>query len=170
MVMQPLRHIERSTLWRMCTTYLLDEKFVRFLDDQTTLFLETNDKEDIDLRILWDSYKAYMRGMVISYTSQTKKDRLARQLEIENNIKQLENQFYSTKSTETLNELKVARTVLQNCIMHKAEKDILFAKQRLFESANKPNCFLARLAKNAPTKSFIAAIVDTIKDKWKIVR
>uniref|UniRef100_A0A3Q2PSH3 exodeoxyribonuclease III n=1 Tax=Fundulus heteroclitus TaxID=8078 RepID=A0A3Q2PSH3_FUNHE len=147
LAMQPLRHIERSVTWRMSTVSLLDDKFVRILDEQTTFYLESNDKENIDPRILWESYK--------------RKERLARQLEIENNIKQLEKQSYCTKSTETLNELKSARTALQNLIMHKAEKDILFAKQRLFESANKPNRYLARLAKNIPAKSFITAIVDS---------
>lgn len=46
---------------------------MKYLNDQTDLFLEFNDKDAADPRIVWDVYKAYMRGMVISYTSQSKK-------------------------------------------------------------------------------------------------
>lgn len=42
----------------------------------------------------------------------------------------------------------------------KAEKDILFAQQRLFEFGNKPNKLLARLANHAPPKLFISAVKD----------
>ncbi len=50
-----------------------------------------------------------MRGMIISYTSQRKKEQLAKQLEIENKIKQLEEAFYVIKSDITLIELKSTR-------------------------------------------------------------
>lgn len=81
-------------------------------------------------------------------------------MEIENNIKKLEKQYYVTKSAETLSELNIARTSLRNLIMRKAERDVLLARRRLFESASKPNRFLARLARNTPSSSFITAIVD----------
>lgn len=42
----------------------------------------------------------------------------------------------------------------------KTERDILFTKQRFIELANKPNRLLARLARNAPIKSYISAIQD----------
>lgn len=51
----------------------MDEKFIKYLTDQTDLFLDINDKNGADPRIMWDTYKAYMRGMIISYTSQRKR-------------------------------------------------------------------------------------------------
>lgn len=75
LTIQPMRHIERSRSWKMSTLSLLDEKFIHFITEQTTVFLEINDKEEIDTRTLWDSYKAYMRGMIISYTSHKRKQR-----------------------------------------------------------------------------------------------
>uniref|UniRef100_A0A8C6UCR3 Reverse transcriptase domain-containing protein n=1 Tax=Neogobius melanostomus TaxID=47308 RepID=A0A8C6UCR3_9GOBI len=102
-----------------------------------------------------------MRGMILSYTAHKKKERLTKQLELEGNLKKLEIQYYKTQASETLSELKHARAALNNLITHKAEKDILFAKQRLFESANKPNRFLARIAKNAPSNTFITSMMDS---------
>lgn len=160
MSIQPLKPTERSFSWRMNTTLLMDEKCIKYLNDQTDLFLEFNDKDVADPRIVWDTYKAYMRGMVISYTSQRKKERVAKQLEIERKMKRLEEDYYVTKREVTLIELKATRIALHNLRTRKAEKDILFTKQKFFELANKPNHLLARLARNAPVKSFISAIQD----------
>uniref|UniRef100_A0A8C6S5T9 exodeoxyribonuclease III n=1 Tax=Neogobius melanostomus TaxID=47308 RepID=A0A8C6S5T9_9GOBI len=127
--MKPLRAIERSRSWRMSMMSLLDDKFINFITEQTTVFLECNDTEEIDPRILWDCYKAYMRGMILSYTAHKKKERLTKQLELEGNLKKLEIQYYKTQASETLSELKHARAALNNLITHKAEKDILFANK-----------------------------------------
>uniref|UniRef100_A0A8C5G1I7 Reverse transcriptase domain-containing protein n=1 Tax=Gouania willdenowi TaxID=441366 RepID=A0A8C5G1I7_GOUWI len=160
MAVHPPRPSERSFSWRMNATLLMDEKFVKYLTDQTDLFLEINDKNGADPRIVWDTYKAYMRGMIISYTSRRKKERAAKQLEIENKVKLLEETYYKTRSEATLIELKSTRTALNNLITRKAERDILFTKQKFFELANKPNRLLARLARNAPIKSYISAVQD----------
>uniref|UniRef100_A0A3Q1F1B9 Reverse transcriptase domain-containing protein n=1 Tax=Acanthochromis polyacanthus TaxID=80966 RepID=A0A3Q1F1B9_9TELE len=45
----------------------MDDTFITYLTDQTDLFLEI-DKNEADPRTVWDTYKAYMRGMIISYT------------------------------------------------------------------------------------------------------
>uniref|UniRef100_A0A8C5E1K9 exodeoxyribonuclease III n=1 Tax=Gouania willdenowi TaxID=441366 RepID=A0A8C5E1K9_GOUWI len=113
MAMHPPRPSERSFSWRMNATLLMDEKFVKYLTDQTDLFLEINDKNGADPRIVWDTYKAYM---IISYTSQRKKERAAKQLEIENKVKLLEETYYKTRSEATLIELKSTRTALNNLI------------------------------------------------------
>lgn len=98
--------------------------------------------------------------MIISYVSQKKKERIAKQLEIERKIKRLEEDFYATKLEADLTELKATRIALHNLITRKAEKDILFTKQRFFELANKPNRLLARLTRNAPVKFSISVIQD----------
>lgn len=59
-----------------------------------------------------------------------------------------------------LKELKVKRLRLSDLLTKKAESNILFARQRLFEFGNKPNQFLARRARNSPQKTFISAISD----------
>lgn len=79
---------------------------------------------------------------------------------MEEKIKKPEEDFHRSKSDGVLKELKEARLLLTNLLTKKAESDILFARQRLFEFGNKPNKFLARLARNSPQKAFISAIYD----------
>lgn len=73
MSIQPLKPTEHSFSWRMNTTLLMDDKFIKYLNDKTDLFVEFNDKDSADPRVVWDACKAYMGGMVISYASQEKK-------------------------------------------------------------------------------------------------
>lgn len=160
LVMRPIRPVERSFSWRLDTLLLLDHNFIKLLEEQTDIYLETNDKKDTDPRIIWDAYKAYIRGIIISYASRKRKERVAKQLEMEKKIKKLEEEYYAVKSEDVLTELKFSRAALNDLITRKAEKDILFAKQRLFEFGNKPNKLLARLARKAPAKSFISAVQD----------
>lgn len=101
-----------------------------------------------------------MRGMIISYSSKKKKEHTQEQLQIEKKIIKLEEDFHRSKSKGVLKELKATRLRLTNLLTKKAESDILFARQRLFKFGNKPNQFLARLAKNSPQKMVISAISD----------
>ncbi len=78
MSIQPLKPTEHSFSWRMNTTLLMDDKFIKYLNDETDLFLEFNDKDSADSKVVWDAYKAYMRGMVISYVSRKKKEQIAK--------------------------------------------------------------------------------------------
>uniref|UniRef100_A0A665UG82 Endonuclease/exonuclease/phosphatase domain-containing protein n=1 Tax=Echeneis naucrates TaxID=173247 RepID=A0A665UG82_ECHNA len=125
MSIQPLKSTERSFSWRMNTTLLMDKKFINYLNDQADLFLEFNDKDAADSRIVWGTYEAYMRGMIISYTSRRKKERVAKQFEIERKIKRLEEDYYVTKREVTLIEMKATRIALHNLVIRK-----LFYKQK----------------------------------------
>ena len=158
--MQPLRPAERSFSWKINASLFHDDNFVKFLETQTDLYLELNDHNDSDPRWVWEAYKAYMRGMIISYSSKKKKERVQEQSRIENKIRKLEEDFHRSKSNGVLQELKKTRLQLTSLLTKKAESDILFARQRMFEFGNKPNKFLARLARNSPQKAFISAISD----------
>lgn len=62
-----------------------DHYFIEFLLQQTDLCYKINDKDDTDPRIVWEAYKAHMRGMIISYTSQ-KKEPVAERFENQKKI------------------------------------------------------------------------------------
>ncbi len=158
--MQPLRPAERSFSWKINASLFHDDNFIEFLEMQTDLYLEVNDCNDSDPRLVWEAYKAYMQGMIISYSSKKKKEHIQEQSQIKKKIKKLEEDFHRSKSDGVLRELKEARLLLTNLLTKKAESDILFARQRLFEFGNKPNKFLARLARNSPQKAFIPVISD----------
>uniref|UniRef100_A0A3B5MBT9 exodeoxyribonuclease III n=1 Tax=Xiphophorus couchianus TaxID=32473 RepID=A0A3B5MBT9_9TELE len=143
LAMQPPRPLDRTASWRLNRLLLLNEDFTKLLEEQTDFFLELNDNSNTDPRLVWDAYKAYMRGIIISYSSRKRKEQLAEQNKIENKIKKLEEEYILSKSDKILGELKTARASLSDITTKKAEKDILFAQQKFFEHGNKPNKYLA---------------------------
>lgn len=49
--------------WRFNTSLLSDETFVDFISTQIDFFIETNQLPDTDILILWETLKAYIRGL-----------------------------------------------------------------------------------------------------------
>uniref|UniRef100_A0A3B5QWP6 exodeoxyribonuclease III n=1 Tax=Xiphophorus maculatus TaxID=8083 RepID=A0A3B5QWP6_XIPMA len=158
LAMQPPRPLDRTASWRLNRLLLLNEDFTKLLEEQTDFFLQLNDNNNTDPRLVWDAYKAYMRGIIISYSSRKRKEQLAEQNKIENKIKKLEEGYILSKSDKILGELKTAS--LSDITTKKAEKDILFAQQKFFEHGNKPNKYLTRLVNNSPGTNFISSIQD----------
>lgn len=53
-------------------------------------FFETNDKDDVSPRLLWETFKAYVRGCVISFQSSQKKRNSLERLQLEEQIRKLD--------------------------------------------------------------------------------
>uniref|UniRef100_A0A673LI30 exodeoxyribonuclease III n=1 Tax=Sinocyclocheilus rhinocerous TaxID=307959 RepID=A0A673LI30_9TELE len=140
--------------WKLKPYYLMDDLFVEYLKEKTDYYFLCNDLEETDPRVLWDAYKAYIRGMIFSYVSKKNKDIVEKQ------ISHLQRQYYISKSEDVLTQIKHIWTLLNNLLTARAERDVLFARQRLFEMGNKPNCLLAKLIKNRPGKKCISAVRD----------
>lgn len=131
MVMHPFRPTERSIFWKLDALLFLNNDFVKFFEEQTDLYLRFNDNGEVGPRIVRESYKAYMWGMIISYASRGKKLRITEQIKLEKKIKKLED-YYVTRSDDDLADLKISRLTQSNLITRKTERDILFAKPRFF--------------------------------------
>ncbi len=82
----------------------------------------------MDPRTIWEAYKAFLRGMIIAYTSKKKKELLFEQMKLEKRIITIEKEFYSSKLAQLLAELKSLRVQLNQLLTRKADRDILFAK------------------------------------------
>lgn len=159
-IMSPPRPNYQSWIWKLNPFHLLDGKFVDYLREQTKAYFQSNDTNGMDPRTLWEAYKAFLRGMIIAHISKKKKELLFEQMKLEKKIITIEKEFHSSNSAQLLAELKSLRVQLNQLLTRKADKDILFARQRFFEMGNKPNRFLARLVKKMSIKGYISAIKD----------
>lgn len=59
--------------WKFNSQLLSETKLKDFLTKEIHFFFGANDTPDISIDILWDSFKAYLRGQVISYVPILKK-------------------------------------------------------------------------------------------------
>lgn len=61
---------------RMNRAHLLDPKFIKYVNKRikTITNLEIEDKEKPTPNIIWDAFKVYIRGLIISYLAKVKSD------------------------------------------------------------------------------------------------
>lgn len=72
--------------WRLNPSLLNNSMFWTFIKEQVELFLRTNDNENTNPSTLWETMKAYLRGVIISYCIAKKKESLKQQLDLEKNL------------------------------------------------------------------------------------
>lgn len=130
------------------------------LEEQLVLFFSTNDTSEVSASTLWETAKAYIRGVIISYTSAKRKETLRQQFELESQISVLEREFKQSLSKSSWLKLDAVRSALDNLLRQKAETAIFCARHRLFESANKPGRLLDCLARGRVESNVIPSLKD----------
>lgn len=78
-----------------------------------------NNSPEVSPSTLWESGKAVMRGIIISFSSYKKKQQQQLENTLEQKIKQLSNSQSTTSSDEVKTELKQLRTQLDSIINKK---------------------------------------------------
>jgi len=85
------------------------------------LFKETNLHSTPSLGVAWDALKAFIRGHVIQHASFKKKERMAKQLDLENQIRIADTQFKQNMSPGNLTKLTRLKYKLNTILSQKAE-------------------------------------------------
>lgn len=93
--------IHAQTPWRLNTRLLSDENFVECISNQIDIFLSINKTPDISASVLWETLKAYIRGQIISFVSNERRQKRKRLDELTKHIAQLDN-LYATSPTPDL--------------------------------------------------------------------
>lgn len=63
----------KSKCWRFDTRLLKDDKFISYLKSEFKIFLSINSQSTNDPSLLWETAKAYIRGIIIAYSALKKK-------------------------------------------------------------------------------------------------
>lgn len=61
--------------WRLNPLLLSNEDFVKMLSSEIKFFIEVNRTPGMPLNTVWESLKAYLRGQIISYCANKKKEK-----------------------------------------------------------------------------------------------
>lgn len=130
--------------WRLHPQLLSDKKFCEFLDTQIKLYFEKNDTPETRPSILWEAFKAFLRGSVISYeATKRKKDRLKIQ-ELEKQIKDLDNENSQKPSANLNTKISNLKYEYNLLLSSKICRAFQYTKQKYFEFGEKPHKLLAR--------------------------
>ncbi len=130
--------------WRFSPQLITNKKFCEYLESNIKLFFETNDNENASPKLLWETFKAYLRGHIISFQSSLKKRNKAKQLELEEEIRQLERENALHPSLEKHTKISTLKYKLNKILSDRICSAFIFTKQRYFEFGDKPHKLLAR--------------------------
>lgn len=79
--------------------------------------------------LLWETFKAYLRGCIISYQASTKKRGRIEQLELEEKIKQLDSDNAPNPKIEKHNEISGLKYKLNNLLSDRISRAFQYTKQ-----------------------------------------
>lgn len=144
--------------WRLNTSLLEDTEFNTLIRREWASFLEMNDSPETSPSLLWETGKAVIRGTIISYASHKKRKQQELENALELKIKQLTNQYDINANEQTLQELKQAKTQLDDILNKKADFIIQQLKHDQFQYSNKSTKLLANLLQHKKEKSIISTI------------
>jgi len=144
--------------WRLNTGLLSSDKFCEFISDTISRFLENNKSDSTSPSLLWETFKAVIRGEIISYSARIRKDENQRRLELMEAILLIDRQL-STSANPTLQmERLKLQTEFDLISTNKAEFLLRRIKGTYYEYGNKASRLLARQLKHQSSSHFITQI------------
>uniref|UniRef100_A0A3P8SZA0 Reverse transcriptase domain-containing protein n=1 Tax=Amphiprion percula TaxID=161767 RepID=A0A3P8SZA0_AMPPE len=150
-----LGHRSKTKQWRLNASLLNDKDFLTLIKTELKNYLDINTSPEISPLILWDCAKAYIRGCIISFASAKKKRREAKQTELEDKIKKLEQQHKRTPTSCLLDTLKQARRDLNILLTEKIEANLRFTNQKYYENGNRASRLLALRLKKQQSSNIV---------------
>lgn len=107
------------------------------LKEQLNFFFKENKTPDVSPSLVWDTAKAYIGDLIISYTAELKKNSRREERKLELELHELQTKYNSSPSDELRNDIQTVRTALETLLTKKAEKSMFFVMQRMYEFVNK---------------------------------
>lgn len=171
LVYQDSKLVKDARIWRCKQKWLADPGFASFLDEQISLYLETNTTET-SASTRWEAFKAFIRGQIISITSSKAKLTFQKAKNLETNIKEIE---ISIIELGHQNLIKIYCCLEHNTTKYlhqKAMASLLRLKQSFYDQGEKPGKVLAWRLKQLQSERAITSLQgdqgETIVDPTEI--
>ena len=101
------------------------------------MFIQVNDNEDTDPSNLWETTKAFLRGIIISYCATKKKRKLEEQRRLEIQLHEAELEHKRSGGEIIWDKIVRTRTALNTLLSQSAEKALFKQKHKIYEHANR---------------------------------
>ena len=147
-----------SRQWRFNSPMLSDSTFKDFLAGEIAIFFDINKTPDVSQSTVWEAFKSYLRGQIISRVSYTKKSEALKLSAISEEIVLIDSQYATAPTTTLYNRRLHLQAEFDMLSTSKAHLLLLKAKQRVFETGDKASTFLAYQARSAAASRLITQI------------
>ena len=118
-------------------------------------FIRTNVIPEINHCTIWETFKAYLRGQLISYASYERKEHLSILTHITYRISYLDRQYATSPSAKLYKERLLLQTEFDNLSTVKAEKMLLKSRHVYYEFGDKPTRLLAHQLRQSSASQLI---------------
>lgn len=132
----------KKAFWRFNPQILTEPSCCDYLKLQMKIFFETNETPGISATLLWETFKAFIRGCIISYQAFQNKKNRTEQLELEK-IKQLDLENAIDPTTAKHNKIAALKFKLNQILSAKIIMIFQYTKQKNVEFGDKPHKLLA---------------------------
>ena len=151
------KYIQKPTLgagtWKLNTSLLKDEEYKNQFRDNLTEWLASYDNLT-NRNLKWEIIKYEVRKFSIKYCKHKKREEKARESELENNLKKLEEKE-NAKDEEVFTKIERLKSELQNIQLHKAQGSIIRSRAQWNEEGEKSTSYFFNLEKkNAIEKKY----------------
>lgn len=85
-------------------------------------YLEFNDNGEVNLAILWDASKAFLRGKIIALSAELKKIKAKRLSDLQEKLKCLEQVHSINKDSSTLEQMRPVKQEIDKILIEEIEK------------------------------------------------
>ncbi len=144
--------------WRFNSSLLSDDEFIKFIKEHITFFFQTNDTPDISCLAVWDAFKAYLRGQIISFTANMRRKAMQERLELAKQIKEIDQKYSLVKDPDLYNKRVELQTKFNLASTYQIERQLLRSKSLFYIHGDKSGKLLANQLRGLKSKGHITKI------------
>lgn len=142
--------------WRLNTRLLSSKDFLQLMSAQIKTFIEINKTPDISASTLWETLKAYLRGIIISYTAFERRTREEKLSELIKKIGETDKLYAENPSPDLYKERLTLQANFNISSTQKEEEMLLRSKYKYYEQGDKAGRLLAyQLKKEASSHQIL---------------
>lgn len=150
------KHMPRT--WRFNNLLLADKSFTEFLKSNIEVFLIINDTGEVSKSTLWETLKAYLRGLIISYSAGTNRLRAERISSLTHEILDLDHSYSVSPSPDLYKHRLALQTEFDLLSTNETAQLLLQTRHRSYEHGEKAGKLLALQIRKSAASRMITEI------------
>lgn len=151
--------------WRLDPLLMSKDSFKNMLSEQIDYFLNLNQTPEIQMNVLWEALKAYIRGQIISYTAFHRKKYRQQLCDLSDNIKELDLLYAEAPTSELYRKKLLLNTEFESMSIKQTESLFLKSKQTFYEHGERAGKLLSHQIKQSIAANTISEISKASGDK-----
>ncbi len=127
----------KTTLWKLNSSLLNIPQVKVDLEKEIKTYFNENNNGEVSFPIVWDAFKAVLRGKIISISSSLKKQRQEKLSSLQTKLKELQKDHKSRPGTNQVVTIKKIQNEINEIYSEEVKKKLVFLKQGHYEAGSK---------------------------------